>query len=248
MKLPNIKLLTAGLVMMFIMTTLAFSQHRIATYRIPLMVESKTEGVFIELLQEIKKRIDTTVEVVIRPPKRVMKSFKHDKIVGFFPATKSMISGEFERTDSFIIKKDYAFRRKGDPIIKSIDELVGKKVGLTKGYPYGEELFLKNDIKFQYATTDYQNIKKLLLKRFDVFIVEEASGLRALNEVGSQDIEYDANYPLAEQEVFFAFQANLKGKELAQKFSKAMKKMKEDGAFQRIMDGAQKAIESYAKK
>ncbi|QDK37797.1 ABC transporter substrate-binding protein [Bdellovibrio sp. NC01] len=214
---------------------------KFSTFPIPLMVESKNSGIFIELTKEIAKRNNLNVEVSVTPPSKSILIFANGKADAWFPAAAVSLPKKSARSIAFYAKTDFIFYRKGKPY-KSIAELEGKKVGLTFRYPYMVELTANKKISFDYSSDDISNMKKLSSGQIDAFVVEERSGLKALELSGVKNIEYDVNKPLSRQEIFYAFQDNEEGRALAQTFSKTITKMKSDGAFDSIMSSHQPKI------
>ena len=211
---------------------------KIGTYQIPLMVESKDKGVFIELLKEVAKRSGDSIEIVVMPPKRTVGAFHGGKLDGFFPCLDVLLQKEAAKSAPIYVKQDFAFTRSDSPLITSMAGLEGKKVGITVGYPYAKALMTNPKIKLEAAASDVLNMKKLSRGRIDAFVVEEKTGLKALKESGAQNIHYPQGKPLSKQEVYFAFQPTPEGKALARRFSKALADMKKDGSFAAIMSKA----------
>jgi ABC-type amino acid transport substrate-binding protein len=86
--------------------------------------------------------------------------------------------------------------------------------------------------------TDYANLRKLIAGRLDAFILDEKTGIRALEANGlTQQVQYDAKRPVFRQEVYYAFQNNAEGKALAERFSVALERLKRDGRYQKITRG-----------
>ena len=215
---------------------------KVATFPIPLMVVDENNGIFVELMQAIAKKADMKLELTIKPPKRILKEFFKGKHDALFPALDVTFTPEnqpIKSSETVYVKRDFAFTRKGEPVLSSIKDLEGKKVGLTRGYPYVKELLENKNIDIQYANIDEENAKKLIAKRFDAFIVEEKSGLKAFeNTVTLDKIQYNSLIPLSSQDVFFAFFKNDKNTKLEKKWSKALSQIKKDGTFGKIMSKA----------
>ena len=212
---------------------------KVGTFPIPLMVESSTKGVFVELTQAIAKEAGLSIEIIVAPPKRTIKDFGNGKLQGLFPALDVTMPVAFERSNSIYVKRDFAFTQSSKPKVTSIAGLAGKKVALTAGYPYAKEVSSASGALFSTATDDPKNIKKLLSGRVDVFVVEEKSGLKAIQGEGAASkIHYDSASPLSKQDVYYAFQKSGKGKEWADKFSAALEKLKQNGQFAAIMSKA----------
>lgn len=227
-----------ALVMVFAASLGWAKTYKMGTYQIPLMVESKDKGVFIDLVKEVIGRTGEQFEIVVAPPKRTVASFHKGAIDGFFPCLDVLLQKDAAKSKPIYVKADFAFTRSDTPIIKSISQLEGKKVGITVGYPYAKALISDKKIKLEGADNDVLNMKKLSKGRIDAFVVEEKTGVKALKESGAANIHYDKAAPLSKQDVYFVFQPTAEGKALAAKFSKALADMRKDGTFQKIMSRA----------
>lgn len=213
-------------------------EYVFGTFPIPLMVIDENKGVFVELAKEIAKKAGLKVSIKVEPPLRTVDNFQKGSVQCIFPALDVNFppGTKIERSESIYIKHDFAFLKKGDPLINTIKGLEGKKVGITKGYPYVAELTENKKILIDMADSDEINAKKLTGGRIDAFVVEEKTGLQAFKNVELIDkIDYDKNAPLSKQDVYFAFPPNDTGKTLAKKVTDAMKAMKADGSFDKIM-------------
>ncbi len=212
---------------------------RIGTFPIPLMVVDSENGVFIDLTNEILKRAKLDAEIVVLPPKRTMLYFNTKDVDVVFPALDVFFATGIEYTkpsEIFYVKEDFVFTRKGDDLLRIIPELEDKYVGITRGYAYAPELLGNPFVKIELVNTDEQNAQKLIAGRVDAFVVEEFSGLKAFKDLGLEDkVQYDPTTPLSRQDVFFAFQGTDDGKALSDRFSEALRAMKNDGTFDQIM-------------
>ena len=217
-------------------TPVQAAQYTLAGYPIPLMIEDENTGLFVVLVQELIKRTGTDAAIVVYPPPRTVQSFHDGTIDGFFPALDVLIAKEKSETEEPIyFKQDFAFTQTGQPEIKSIQELEGKTVGITAGYPYVKELTSNTKITFEEARDDVSNMQKLSAGRIDAFVVEEKTGLKAVEQSGVSNVTYPKDSPLSRQKVYIAFQPTEDGKKLAAAFSDALKAMKADGTFDKIM-------------
>lgn len=209
----------------------------LATFAIPLMVENPDKGLFISLTREIAKRNNRTVDIRVLPTGKTLLAFSNAKVDGFFPALDVYVPKTSAKSTPFYRKVDYAFFRKVSPL-RTMKDLEGKKVGLTFRYPYGKELIANKKIKFEYAADDIQNMRKLGQGQIDAFVVEERSGLRALQLSVERGIDFDKTQLLSEQNVYYAFHDNDEGRKLAEIFSKTIEVMKKDGSLDRVLTEA----------
>ncbi len=229
------------MVVVLIISTNAYAKDtlKVGTYQIPIMVESPTEGAFIEIARTAADRADIELSISVYPGKRMEQIFQSRKIDMLFPA----LDVNFPDLDKIIrskalidIKKDFAFVQKGKPIIKSISELKGMRVGLTRGFPYVKAFTNPTNFTVDWADSEMKNIEKLAKGRIDVAIGDRRSAQQCVASLGLEGkVVHDPNAPLVEQEVYFAFQNESKNKSIEEKFSKAVISMQEDKTFDNII-------------
>jgi len=211
---------------------------KIATFPIPVMVESSDKGVFINLVKKVAEKAGINIEIDVFPTPRAIASFMRKDYDMLFPALDIQFHGKelpHISSEKIYIKQDFGFVKKGNDIIRKIDDLIGKNIGITVAYPYSEDILFNKSLVLQKAPNDGVNVKKLINDRIDVFIVEEKSGLGAFANANVSDFSYDPTAPLSKQNVYFAFQKTERGRKLEKIFSKALSELKNDGTFGEIM-------------
>lgn len=220
----------------------ALAQITVAGFPIPGHIESPTKGHFVELTLAIAQEAKLDIDIQISPPPRAIESFMQGKSQVLFPSLDIFFAPDqpIVRTKgSFNCKEDFVFTKKGSPAYRSLDELKGKRVGLTQGYPYVKEVIARKDIDYETALTDEANVEKLMKGRLDAFVVEKASGTRAFQNVNAfADMQVDYKKPVSQQDVYWAFQNNPEGHALAQKFDAALSALfKRPDFYQRFKVG-----------
>lgn len=213
----------------------------IVTFPIPMHVESETKGLFIELTREIAKVTDTEITIKVMPPPRAAHDYAEGKFAGMFPALDVNFSPgqHITRTaESLDCKEDFVFTRKGAPFLKSIGDLAGKRVGITRGYPYARDVTDNKSYTVEAALSDEANIRKLIAGHLDAFVLDEKTGLQAFEKLGlTAQMQYDPKLPVSRQDVYYAFQNTAEGQQLATRFSQGLAKLKADGRYQKITRG-----------
>lgn len=209
----------------------------LVTWNIPLMVESKDKGLFIELVREIGKRTKKDIQISVQSASQALMSFSSNKVHGYFPAHILSLSKNMIATTPFYTKNDYVFFRK-DQRLTGIKDLEGKKVGLTFRYFYDPEILNNKKIRVEYADDDFINMKKLGDGLIDAFVVEERSGIRALQESGFANIDFDKTNKLSSKSIHFAFENSAQGTALRDLFDKTLSDMKKDGSLDRLFAAA----------
>jgi polar amino acid transport system substrate-binding protein len=220
----------------------ALAQIPVAGFPIPGHIESPVKGHFVELTLAIAREAQLAIDIQISPPPRAIESFMQGKSKVLFPALDVFFAAghPIVRTKgSFNCKEDFVFTKKGQSAYKTLDDLKGKHVGLTQGYPYVKEVLERKDIAYETALSDEANVEKLMKGRLDAFVVEKASGTRAFQNVGAFDnMQVDFKKPVSQQDAYWAFQNNDEGRALAQKFDQALFKLyKQADFYQRFKVG-----------
>ena len=220
----------------------ASAQIVVAGFPIPGHIESPSKGHFVELTLAIAKEAQLDLDIQISPPPRAIEGFMQGKSKVLFPALDVFFGPEqrFVRTKgSFNCKEDFVFTKKGSPALHTLDELKGKQVGLTQGYPYVKAVTEHQGVGYQTALTDEANVEKLMKGRLDAFVVEKSSGTRAFQKVGAfAQMQVDYKRPVSRQDVYWAFQDTDEGRTLARKFDAALSKLyKRADFYQRFKVG-----------
>nr|WP_315226152.1 transporter substrate-binding domain-containing protein [uncultured Albidiferax sp.] len=222
-------------------TAAAHGAVQMATFPIPVHVESDTKGLFVELVREVAKQAQTDIQIQVMPPPRAVQGFLGGSFGGLFPALDVNFAANqpIVRTSEAIdCKEDFVFTKKGSPFLQTLADLKGKRVGITRGYPYAREVTDNTAYTVELANTDEANIQKLVAGYLDAFVLDEKTGLKAFEKLGMvAQMQYAPKVPVSRQEVYYAFQNTAEGKALADKFSQALKKMKQSGQFQKITQG-----------
>lgn len=221
------------LTLIFAGQTWAKEKIILGTFLIPKYVQSKTRGEFIDLTKTLSKKIGLDVKFIIYPPKRTIREFNFNKLDGYFPAVGSYNESKIEKTSDFYIKEDFIFERTNDGYKKVKNKK--PKLCLTAGYPYTKSVLNSPDWEIFYANSDETCIELLIRKRADLFIGEEITGLAAIKNLKLEGkVIHDKYSPVSTQNVYYAFKKSKKGKELSEKFDKALKEIIIDGTYDKI--------------
>lgn len=209
--------------------------YRFASYYIPLLVQDSNTGALVELLQEAAKRADIQYEIITAPPKRAMRYFEDEEVIAIIPALLTTLGKNGALTRPIFSKPIHAIVRKGKVLPKSIEDLEGSRVGLTRGYSFPRSITVNKKIVIDYADTTDASLKKLLEGRIDVLVADGYTVSSAINKMKLTGFTYDLSTVLHEQPVYVACQPTEEGRELAQKLSIAFDSMEADGTLGRIL-------------
>ena len=224
-----------------------FAQHwgqrtLFATYPIPVHVEGPTKGLFVQVVQEAVALAKLpAVHVEVYPPLRAVRSLAVGEADALFPALDIYFEpGKpvIRSTESLDCKEDFVFTRKGTPALNTIDALRGKRVGITRGYPYSREVTDNTSFVIEEAMSDETNIRKLVAGRIDAFVLDEKTGIKAFEALGlTAEMQYNPSRPVSRQEVYVAFKDSPEGRVMAKHFSDGLRQLKASGRYQTITKG-----------
>lgn len=218
------------------------SPLRIVTFPIPLMVESESEGLFIELAKAIETELGVTFHIEVWPTPRAIQYFNEGRFDILFPGLETLFHEPntlLRSSELMYIKKDFVFTLKNTPQVRSVQDLEGLTVGLTRSYPYAQSVLQHENVDFVYVNSDEQNAQMLVRNRIDAFIAEESSGVQAFKNTGLLPlVHYASSSPVSSQDVYFALHQTKRGALLEKQLSKVLSKLKQNGQFTRIMSGA----------
>lgn len=213
-----------------------------ATFRIPIHVESESRGLFVQVVREAADLAAlAAVRIDVLPPPRAVRALAAGDSDALFPALDvNFPNGATvaRSTEALDCKEDFVFTRKGSTPYATLEALKGKRVGITRGYPYAREVTDNPAFVIEEAASDEANIRKLMAGRIDAFVLDEKTGVRAFDALGlAREMQYEATLPVSRQEVYVAFRDTAQGREQARQFSVGLRKLKTSGRYKAITSG-----------
>jgi len=216
-------------------TKMACTGLRVSAVQIPHFSESEYKGAFIDLIRQAAKHANLPIEVDVYPKRRAVKVFLNKAANVYLPRASGGKELPAYKSTPIFVRRDFAFVRKGTEVPKSIGALEGMQVGLTRNYIYPKSLLENQAIDFVYAPTDVANIKMLEKGRFKISIIEEVSGLGAVEAAAAKGIVYDKSHPIHEMSVWMLFEKSECGLKYSKKINAAFEVMKSDGSWAAIL-------------
>jgi len=146
----------------------------------------------------------------------------------------------FDYSDSLFDEHMVVYVRKGNAFsFNGLDDLKGKKVGVNRGWSYGEAFDKANAdgiFKADDAADNVANFKKLISGRIDCFVADELSASMIIrNHDLANQVERLAN-PLAVTPAYVVFAKRTGRKNLIDKFNVVLTEMKKDGSYQKLVE------------
>ena len=203
-----------------------------------------TPGYGVEIAKQVFEEAGHTFKYLNVPWTRAVKNTRIGKYNAIIGAYKEEAPDFVFPEEEFGVSR-YAFYAKRGSLwtYAGIESLQSEKIGLIKGYSYGEELnayFDKNAQRVQYAFGDdplFQNIKKLLAGRFDILIAGENVMIYKIKEMGVVGEVINVGVTDVRGNLYIAFSpTNKKSVKYAEIFSKGIRNLKESGELDQILD------------
>ncbi|MDM8552406.1 transporter substrate-binding domain-containing protein [Desulfobacterales bacterium HSG2] len=202
------------------------------------MKEGQPAGSQVEIVHEICNRLGLTAEIQVLPWKRAMMYVEKGQAHAIFAARQNKERSAFLYYPSEPIgfERSVILARKGSGIkVHSLDDLKGKTVGVVRGYAYTPEFDSYQGIKRKDCNDDKQMVMMLAKGRFPLAIgADEVTVKYFCKQIG---FEAETVYVLTEAPGYLAFSkkaAGPKGKSLAEKFSRTLRQLREEGVIQKI--------------
>ena len=199
------------------------------------------KGTDVEIVQEAFNRMGIAVKVEMYPWMRCLKMIQSGEAEGVFSLSINSKREEFllypeeginysENVFFFNKKKPFGFDG-------TLESLKGRLIGTTMDYNYGSDFLKSKLFRRDEAATDLSGIRKIANERDDLFICDKLVGISLAKRKGVLSKISYIKKPLAIRKMFLAFRKNNpKNVRLAKDFSKAIKSMKKDGTYKKILD------------
>jgi polar amino acid transport system substrate-binding protein len=214
------------------------------------VIQTGFSGIAVDIVKEAFKSEGIDVEFDIMSYDRGMLLVKNGEAIGCFDAPRT---GEIEKIylwhDEPMFSGDSYFYARSDYAgsISNIDDLDGKKVGLTQGYGYGDAIDLNNKIDKEYSKTDEIILRKLIAGRVDLIILYDrvADHLIKSNNVHGKIKQVGLSESTG---LYVAFSKSMPdGEKYRDIFSSGLKKIKENGVYDEIFNKWDKKLKGKSK-
>jgi polar amino acid transport system substrate-binding protein len=194
-------------------------------------------GFEVEFVRELCKRIGVQADITLVPWNRALEYVKGGKADGIMMPVYSADRAEYmyftedpiERERISVMALPGSGYKAG-----SLADLRGEMVGMILGYSYGKEFdeneFLKKDV----SSTNELLLKKLNLGRYRFVVSDEHVINYVARQAGQPALEIILNLNNNPQYLGFSKAIGTRGKDLAKRFSQAIRDLQQDGTLDKI--------------
>lgn len=204
----------------------------------------EVKGLVVEILKEAFARNNQAVEFKVVPWARALWMAQHGEADAVFATIKTPEREQFldfssesliPLTSAFFVKKDSKIQYNGD-----LNTLADMNIGLLRQASYGIafDAAVKNGtLKYADFTTDtLTNIKKLIAGRIDMMAGDRIGTLHLLQQNQMLDQVKVLSPDINASNSYLAFSKNKDHSKTRDKIDNAIRAMKKDGSYQRIVD------------
>ena len=203
--------------------------------------DSVAIGLYPEIVAAAFARVGRDISIDALPWKRALKLGEAGMggIAGIYKNQERLLTYDYstplyEEKLVLYVKKGHVFD------FSTIADLKGKKVGLNFGWSYGdvidsarkEQLFSVDDS----VKNNLANFRKLIGERTDCVIVDELAARRIISQQGFDGLVEQLDTPVSVNAGYLVFSKTLKQKGLLDEFNKAMKQLRREGVYEKIVD------------
>ena len=201
-------------------------------------------GYGVEIAKRVFEAAGYTFKYLNLPWTRAIKDTREGKYNAIIGAFKDEAPDFVFPEEEFGVSR-YAFYAKQGSQWKysGIESLHAKKIGLIKGYSYGDELnayFKENAERVQYVSGNdplLLNIKKLLAGRFDTLIAGENVMIYKIKEMGVLEEVINVGVTDISDKLYVAFSPmNIQSTQYAKIFSKGIQNLRKSGELNHILN------------
>ncbi|SDK90339.1 polar amino acid transport system substrate-binding protein [Maridesulfovibrio ferrireducens] len=195
--------------------------------------DGKPHGLYCDLVALTFEQMNIAIKLSFVPWKRALFMAKNNISNGIMGILKTeerkkwLIYAEEPISKTQIV----IFHRKGENFqYKDLDSLKGKRIGIVKGYSYGDAFTKSNIFSREEVSSLNLNFRKLLAGRIDLVAGFKAVGIHTLNKMNLSDKISFSHTPVHQSSLYLAFGLKPGNKALAIEFSRILRKIKKSPA------------------
>lgn len=205
-------------------------------------VEGEARGYHVDIVRAVLRSMGLSASFRFFPWKRAEMLVQRKEITGLLSlhlTSEREALLHFSR-EPLSSSDNVLFAVRGrEPGVTRLESLIGKTIGVTAGYNYGDDfnrMVEQGQLKTDAATTDEQGLRKLVAGRFDAFVCDRVVGMGLVRSLGLQEHILVLPLVVSSVNMHAAFARTPENAALAKRFDVALRKLKKSGEWQRIMD------------
>lgn len=200
----------------------------------------KAVGLYPAIIAEAFQTAGQTATIEAKPWKRCIADMDDGRSgVGGIYKNEDRLK-KYDFSDQIFVEKMAVFFNKTHRVeFSGVASLLGKRVGVMRGWSYGDEFdkaVKEGKISAEEVNSDAQNFQKLSAGRLDAILAIDEAGATLLKGGSYAEVEKSPKY-LFENPTFLAFNKSAKKTDVLAKFNKAIDDMRKNGKLNKIATG-----------
>ncbi|WP_440055787.1 substrate-binding periplasmic protein [Pseudoalteromonas sp. T1lg65] len=200
-------------------------------------------GIAVELVREAFNRIEQPFTIQFMPWGRAIREIKTGRVDGIFTIYRTPSREEFMVfSDEVLIQQSISiFARKSNQIEFGgrVESLSSYRIGVVRKVSYGAELdeAINTGLFENIVTTDsgMNSFKLLLADRVDIVLSNRLGGMEIIKQLGIENEVYRVPSYAYDIPSYIAFSKQRPSHNLKQQVDAALRQMKEDGTYEKII-------------
>ena len=201
--------------------------------------QSVTSGWALDITNELARRLDIQIEVIVMPWKRAVRMIKTGRadIIPMIVETSGREEHMFFTLPVYEDKLLFVYSTDKFDEFKweSWDDIQPYTIGITLGTKYVTEVTDKHNLRVETATNDMMNITKLLRGRVDLSPMYYLNAASMFKEVQDHEKLRFAQKPIATRPFRFAISKQSFLAERIEEINRIFEEMHNDGTFKNII-------------
>lgn len=198
-------------------------------------------GLYPDLIREVFAHTSFRVQLKAVPWRRALGDLEAGSAgVGGVYKTRER-AARYDYSDPIYVERIVVVYADSQPIrFRSLADLEGRRVGVMSGWSYGEAFdraVREGRVHASAATSDRQNLGKLVLGRLDAALLVEESALTLVQQAGYRNVRIAA-IPLTENPTYLAFNKSAGATALLQAFNRQLRLLKRSPRYGLLVSNA----------
>lgn len=199
-------------------------------------------GTDVDVIREVCRRME--IDPVFRelPWARALKEVRDGKADAIFSLlkTRERLTFLYFPAENLSYEHFVFVAPRGSGIsLKGPQDLKGRRVGVCRGYDYDPAFDARKDFIREFSLHDEEQLRKLQAGRMELAIMNRQVFTYTARRMGLKDFFEILEYEITPAHPMYVGFSRAKGPHaglLAEQFDKVLKKMKEQGVFQKIQE------------
>jgi polar amino acid transport system substrate-binding protein len=201
--------------------------------------ENGVAGIAVDIVRETFKAEGIDVDFEAMGYDQGMLLVKDGGAIGCFdaPRTKEIEETYLWHDEPMFTAKSFFYATsdyKGS--LKGVEDIGGRKLGLTQGYGYGNAIDMNDSLNKEYSKTDEVILRKLTAGRLDFIVLYDKVAEHLISKLGVQGKVKEVGLSEATDLYVVFSKKNPDGQKYRDIFSRGFRKIKTNGSYQQILD------------